>query len=90
MYLATIQCLNYRGQESKTPISLQFSDIPVTLKQSQGHQTYNEHVDPKHGYNQAEFERICCTGVWEKANVKSFSKEKVCQLSPLNNCESQK
>ena len=27
------------------------SDIPVTLKEGQGHQTWHELVDPKHGYN---------------------------------------
>ena len=33
------------------------SDISVTLKQSHGHQTYNDNVDPKQGYNRAKFER---------------------------------
>ena len=31
------------------------SDTPVTLKQSQGHQTYNDNVDSKQGYNHAKF-----------------------------------
>ena len=31
------------------------SDTPVTLKQSQGHQTYNVNVDSKQGYNHAKF-----------------------------------
>ena len=42
------------------------SDTPVTLKQSQGHQTYNDNVDPKQGYNHAKFERSCFNGVQKK------------------------
>ena len=48
------------------------SDIPVTLKQSQGHQSYNDNVDPKQGYNHAKFERFCVNGVQENAIVKAF------------------
>ena len=33
------------------------SYTPVTLKQGQGHQAWNELVDPKQGYNHAKFER---------------------------------
>ena len=29
------------------PFAVNISDTPVTLKQSQGHQTYNDNVDPK-------------------------------------------
>ena len=47
----------------------------MTFKQNQGHQTYNDNVDPKQGYNHAKFERACFNGVWEKANVKVFSKQ---------------
>ena len=47
------------------------SDKPVTLKR-QGHQTYNDNVDPKQGYNHAKFERSCFNGVREKANVNFF------------------
>ena len=33
------------------------SDKPVTLEQSRGHQTYNDNVDSKLGYNHEMFER---------------------------------
>ena len=39
------------------------SDTPVTLKLSQGHQTYNDNVDPKQGCNHAKFEISCFNGV---------------------------
>ena len=45
------------------------SDTPVTLKQSQGHQTYHDNVDPEQGYNHAKFERSCLNGFQEKANI---------------------
>ena len=73
MYVATTQHLNCRGQESK-PHSLKFTFLtPVTLKQSQGHQTFNDNVDPKLGYKHAKFERSCFDGVCQKANIKGFS-----------------
>ena len=66
-----MQYLNYRGQESKTRnLRFIFSDIPLTLKQCQGHQTYDDNVDPKQTNNHAKFERSCFNGVREKANVK--------------------
>ena len=43
---------------------------PVTLKQDQGHQTYNESVESKQGYNYAKFDRPCFYGVQEKAHIK--------------------
>ena len=49
----------------------------MTLKQSQGHQTYDENVDSQQGYNHAKFERSCFTGVQEKANVKVFQMKKL-------------
>ena len=39
------------------------SDIPVTLKQSQGHRTYKDKLDPEQGYHHAKFERSCINGV---------------------------
>ena len=45
----------------------------MTLKLSQGYQTYNDNVDPKQGYNHAKLERFCFSGAQEKANVKVFS-----------------
>ena len=50
------------------------SDTPVTLKESQGHHTQNNNVNPKQSYNPAKFERFCFKGVREKANVKVFLK----------------
>ena len=43
------------------------SDTPVTLKQSQGHQAWNENVDLKQGYNHAKFERSCFNSVGKKS-----------------------
>ena len=57
------------------------SDKPVTLKR-QGHQTYNDNVDPKKGYNQAKFERSCFNGVRKKANVKVFQMRKCVNYLP--------
>ena len=52
------------------------SDTPVTLKQSYGHQTYNDNVDPKQGYNSAQFEKsFFFNDVQEKAIVKVFFKQ---------------
>ena len=49
------------------------SDTPVTLKQGQGHQTY-EMVDPKQGYNHAKFARPLLNNVPKKAHDKVFLK----------------
>ena len=50
-------------------------DTPVTLKQGQGHETYNDNVDPKQGYNHGKSERSFFNGIQEKANIKDFSKQ---------------
>ena len=63
--------LQRRGIQN-TQVAVYISDTTVTLEQSPGHQTYNDNVDPKQGYNHATFERYCFTGVLEKANVKDF------------------
>ena len=81
MYAWARQCLNYGEQESETGHD---SDISVTLKQGQGHQTCNELVDPKQGYNNAEFKAPCLNSVREKAN------DKICQQSPLHTFEKEK
>ena len=57
------------------------SDTPVTLKQSQDQKIYNDNVDSMQGYNHTKFERSWFNGVREKANVKVFSNEKICDLS---------
>ena len=59
---SNLQHSNYSRQEStqeskKTQLTVYISYIPVTLKQSQGHQTYHENVDPEQDYNHAKFER---------------------------------
>ena len=38
--------------------AIYISDTLATLKQSQGHQTYNDPVAPKQGYNTAESEDL--------------------------------
>ena len=52
-----------RTRKQTTQFAVYISDTPVTLKESQGHQTYNENVHPKQGYNNAKFERSCFNGV---------------------------
>ena len=49
MYVETIQCLHYSTQESKNQFAVYDPDTPVTFKQSQGHKTWYELVDPKQG-----------------------------------------
>ena len=46
------------------------SDTPATLKQSQGHQIYNDNEDPKQGYDHAIFEWSCF--IQDKAKVKDL------------------
>ena len=76
MYAATTQHLNYSGQKSKKAhFAVYISDTPVILKQNQGHETYNENVDPKQGYNHAKFARSCNNTVRENGNVIFFSKQ---------------
>ena len=50
--------LKYSGLESKKQFAVYNSDIPVTLKPSQGHQTWYELLDPKQGHKHAKFERL--------------------------------
>ena len=52
-----------RPRIQTTQFAVYLSDRPVTLKQSQGHQTYNENVDQKQGYNHAKYERSSFNGV---------------------------
>ena len=58
MYVATTKCLK-RTRVKNTLFAAYISDTPVTLKQSQGHQTYSDNVDPKQDYNHAKFKRSC-------------------------------
>ena len=72
----------------------QFADyisyIPVTLKQSQDHQTYNLNVDPKQGYNHAKFERSCFDGVQEKPTITVFFKRGNMSISSLEHVQKSK
>ena len=63
-----------RTRIQNVQFAVYISDTPVTLRQSQGHKTYNENVDPEQGYNYAKFERSRFNSVREKANIKVFSK----------------
>ena len=56
----------------------------MTLKQSQGPQTYNENVNPKQGYNQAHFSRSCFNDVHKNKTFFFFSNKEISQLSPFN------
>ena len=66
------------------------SDIPVTLKQSQGHQTKNDSVDLKEYYNHAKFKKSCCKDVWVKANVKFGSKQGNMSIVSLEHLQKKK
>ena len=61
-----------RTRIQNTQFVVHVSDIPVTLKQSQGHKTYNDIVDSRQGYNHTKFQRSCLNGVREKGNVLSL------------------
>ena len=79
MYVASIQHLNYRGQESKTR-NLQLIFLthlwPYTKSRS-SHLQWQ--CRPKKGYNRAKFKGSCFSGVQEKANIKVFfSNEEIC------------
>ena len=50
------------------------SATPMTLKQSRCHQTQNETVDSKQGYDHAKFKKYYFNGAREKAHVKAFFK----------------
>ena len=60
------------------------SDTPMTLKQSQSHETQNDNVDPKQIHNYVKFQSSLYNGIREKADVRGFSNEEKCQLSSLN------
>ena len=61
--------------------AVNMSTTPVTLKQSQGHQTQNGNIDPKQGYNHAKFETSCYNGVQEKANNFFFKRGNMSVIS---------
>ena len=55
----------------------------MTLKQSQGNQTYHENVDPEQGYNRAKFERSRYNSVPEEGNINFFQMRKYINYLPL-------
>ena len=46
----------------------------MTLKQSQGHETYNNNAESKQGFIHAKSERSCFNGVKKKASIKVYLK----------------
>ena len=50
MYEATILFTLPMTRIQIMQFAVSISDTPVTVKQNQGHQTYNDNVDPKQGY----------------------------------------
>ena len=82
MYTRIIH-INYGEQESKKQFSVYDSDIPATLKQGQGHQTWYELVDPKQGYNKTHFEKPHLNSVCESANDKGFAKSENASIISL-------
>ena len=62
----------------------------MTSKQGQGHQIFNDNVDPKQGYRHAKFESSCLNDVREKAKVNFFSDDEMRQLYSLNMYENKK
>ena len=77
MYVATTQHLNNSRQDSKkVQFAVYISDTPVTLKESQDHQTYNEYVDPKQAYNLAKLEDLTLTMFKKKEMLNFFQTRK--------------
>ena len=68
----------------KAQFAVYISDIPVTLKQSQSQQTYNENVASKVIIMQ-NLKDLALTVSEKKEMLDIFSHEVICQLSPLNN-----
>ena len=71
MYVATILFTLPMTRIQIMQFAVSISDTPVTVKQNQGHQTYNDNVDPK---QDSKYESSSLNGVWEKNNVKVFFK----------------
>ena len=72
MHVTTVQHFNYTGPEFKNKNAVYVSDIPVTLKQGQGHRTWPKSAELKQGYNHVKLEISCLNSVREKANMKVF------------------
>ena len=72
----------HRTRIQNTQSAVYISNTPVTLKQSQGHETYSDNVDPKQGYDHAKFERSCFHDVWEKAKKFFFEMRELVNYLP--------
>ena len=59
--------------------------MQVILKQGQGHQTWNNNVDPELVYNQAKFDTSCFNGIWEKSQCNFFLKWQTMSIISLEN-----
>ena len=70
--------------------AVNISDTPVTLKQSQGHKTWNDIVDHKQGHNHAKFDDALIVSEKHTTAKKKNSNKEICQLSLLNMCKNQK
>ena len=68
LHIRTIQRLKYGGQKSIKEFSVSDVNIPVTLKQGQGHQTWYKLVDSKQGYNYVKFGKNLFERCLEKAS----------------------
>ena len=75
---------------SSTPFAVYISDTSVILKQCQGHQTWNDNVDPKQGYNQTKFQRFCFKDDRKKVTKFFFANDDIYQLTPLKKCKDKK
>ena len=72
-------------KQTKKQFAVYDSNKSVTLKQGQGHQTWYELVDPKQGYDNGKFEKLCLNSVCEKANNKVFVKSGNTSIISLEN-----
>ena len=69
VYYLFNECSNHttfklqRMRIQTTQLAVYIPDTPVTLKQRQGRQTWNDNVDPLQGYNHAKFEKSCFNDV---------------------------
>ena len=74
--MAPVQIDQWSWTINNGMLAVYISDTPVTLKQSQGHQTTKDNADAKQGYNHAKSQRSCFKGVPEKANTETFFSER--------------
>ena len=75
-----------RARIQNMQFAVDISDTPVILKQTKGHQIYNDNVDhvglAMQSYNHAKFERSCCDGVRKKSSSFFFQQGNM-SITPL-------